>query len=271
MDVSNLDEPMLWLEADLAEASFYGVPGATIGVYSSRSPDRAAANEDGMAVIPLADGGVVLALADGFGGGPGGERASRLALEELQAVAKASEQQVREAILAGFEGANRKVLNTGTGCATTLLAAELTHGSIRTYNVGDTMLVVVGQRGKVKLRTLPHSPVGYAVESGWLDEEEAMHHEDRHYVSNMVGAPDMRIELTSAYDLAPLDTVVLGTDGLWDNLHFDEVVEAVRKGPLEEVARMLAESCRERMRAPKEGLPSKPDDCTFILYRRLGE
>ena len=40
------------------------------------------------------------------------------------------------------------------------------------------------------------------VEAGWLDEEEALHHEDRHIVSNMIGAPNMRIEIGSVVRLA---------------------------------------------------------------------
>jgi len=134
--------------------------------------------------------------------------------------------------------------------------------------VGDSAILVVGQRGKLKLQTLSHSPVGYAVESGLLDADEALHHEERHIVSNMVGAPDMRIEVGSALALAPRDTVLLATDGLMDNLGLAEIVEIVRRGPLERAARRLAELCDERMRRPLEGQPSKPDDVTFVLFRR---
>ena len=78
----------------------------------------------------------------------------------------------------------------------------------------------------------------------------------------------MRIELSSVLPLSPRDTVVLGTDGLFDNLHTDEIVEIVRKGPLGEVAAKLAKRCDRRMRTPGEGKPSKPDDLTFILFRQ---
>ncbi len=36
-----------------------------------------------------------------------------------------------------------------------------------------------------------------------LDEDEAMNHEDRHVVSNMIGAEDMHIELGPVVKLAP--------------------------------------------------------------------
>ncbi len=96
-----------------------------------------------------------------------------------------------------------------------------------------------------------------------------MHHEDRHLVSNMLGMPDMRIEVGSALELGRFDTLLLATDGLFDNLHTQEVVDRVRKGSLTGVAQRLVDQCRRRMQESKPGLPSKPDDLTFILFRRL--
>jgi len=133
--------------------------------------------------------------------------------------------------------------------------------------VGDSMILVVGQRGKIKLQTVSHSPVGYAVESGLLDEAEAMHHEDRHLVSNMLGMTDMRIEVGSAIELAARDTLLLASDGLFDNLHVHEIVERIRKGPLAQVMQDLAAQCRGRMQAATDGQPSKPDDLTFVAFR----
>jgi serine/threonine protein phosphatase PrpC len=70
--------------------------------------------------------------------------------------------------------------------------------------------------------------------------------------------------------LAARDTLLLASDGLFDNLHLDEVVELARKGPIDEVARHLAEGCRRRMCEPQAGEPSKPDDLTLIGFRLHG-
>ena len=107
--------------------------------------------------------------------------------------------------------------------------------------------------------------MGYAVEAGLLDEHEAMHHDERHVVSNMVGAADMRIEIGSALTPSPLDTALLATDGLFDNLGQDEVVEIVRSGPLDRIATEPGPRAqRNACAAPAAGRPSKPDDLTFI-------
>jgi serine/threonine protein phosphatase PrpC len=145
--------------------------------------------------------------------------------------------------------------------------AEIAGATLRTYHVGDSAILVVGQRGKVKLQTVAHSPVGYAVESGLMGEQEAMHHDERHLISNAVGAADMRIEIGSPLRLAARDTVLLATDGLFDNLEIGEIVEGIRVKPLRVVAEGLAQRVAERMRAPSAGEPSKPDDVTFILFR----
>ena len=48
----------------------------------------------------------------------------------------------------------------------------------------------------------------------------------------MIGTPDMRIEMGCAIELSPRDTVLLATDGLFDNLRTREIVELLRKGTI---------------------------------------
>lgn len=245
--------------------------GGRAVLYSAPAPDKEGApNEDAAALFPLGPRRGVLAVADGLGGQPQGHTASAVALRALeQAVADgaAAEESLRGAILDGVERANAAVRELGVGAATTLVVAEIAEGTLRSYHVGDSALVVSGQRGRLRLQTIPHSPVGYAVESGLLDAEEALHHDERHLISNIVGSPEMRIEVGSPLALAARDTVLLASDGLFDNLALEEVVRTVRCGPLERAAAALAARCAERMARPREGEPSKPDDLTFLLFR----
>jgi serine/threonine protein phosphatase PrpC len=240
-------------------------------VFSARSPDAHGPNEDAAALFPLDGERGVLVVADGLGGQPGGDSASKTALRCLRTaldLAARQETTVRGALLDGLERANERVMELGIGAATTFAALEVTRSTLRPYHVGDSGILVVGQRRKVKLQTIAHSPVGYAVEAGLLDEHEAMHHDERHVVSNLVGAPDMRIEVGSPLRLAPRDTALLATDGLFDNLNPSEVIDIVRAGPLDRAASDLARLSGERMRSSSAGRPSKPDDLTFVLYRR---
>ena len=77
----------------------------------------------------------------------------------------------------------------------------------------------------------------------------------------------MWLEKQEGIELAARDTVLLGTDGLWDNLFLSEIVELIRAGELLDSAEKLARTVIERMESPVTGQPSKPDDVSFILYR----
>jgi len=253
-----------------APETFNMVSGQLI-VFSRRSPSKESVNEDCAALIPYDDTNGVLAIADGLGGQPGGSTASSLAVRRLKSsIEKAAQEQqpLREAILDGIERANRDILAQGSGAATTLALVEIQADRMRPYHVGDSMIMLCGQRGKIKSQSVAHSPVGYAVESGLLDVDEAVHHEERHLVSNVVGAPDMRIEIGAARRIAKRDTLILASDGLFDNLYQDEIVNVIRKGDLQDCAQRLLALAHERMTQLQPGLPNHPDDLSFILYRR---
>jgi serine/threonine protein phosphatase PrpC len=220
--------------------------------------------------VPRDDGSGIVAVADGCGGMAGGEHAARMAVESLEDAVLAacqSDGSLRSAILDGIEAANNLVRGLGTRAGTTLAAVEIDRDVIRPYHVGDSAVLLVGNRGRIKLQTRCHSPVAYAVEAGVISEEEAIHHEDRHLVSNVVGRADTYIDIGSRLRMAPRDTLLVASDGLFDNLHLEEIVHCVRKGPLAAVARRLSAAALRRMEMPDSQHPSKPDDLTFILFR----
>ena len=262
--------PILYAETDLRQAEQYPFVQGQAVIFTARSPIKETANEDVVALIPIGDKGGVLVVADGLGGLPAGEMAARLAVTTLEeSLLGAAEDGIslREAILNGLERANSKIIAMGMGCATTLAVVELHERMMRSYHVGDSLIMLVGQRGKLKFQSVSHSPVGYAVEAGLLDENEAVHHEERNVVSNVIGMPDMRIDIGPAIELAPKDTLLLASDGLPDNLYVDEIIERVKAGPLHRAGNNLVQDCRERMQRPLQGQPSHPDDLSVIMYR----
>ena len=245
--------------------------GGNLIAYTCRSPDKETENEDTVAIIPYGPEAAVLVVADGAGGLPAGKRASLTAVKSLAAslaVAAEKTMLLRTAVLNGIEAANEAVRELGNGSATTLIVVTIEGRSARAYQIGDSEALVIGQRGLLKLQTTAHSPTGFAVEAGFLDHREALHHEDRHLVSNFIGTADMSIDVGALIELAARDTVLLASDGLTDNLHIEEIVEITRKGPLETAADTLIEKVRSRMSDARSGQPSKPDDLSVVLFRK---
>lgn len=262
--------PFLYVGQPMDEVALHPIGRGMAAVFSAGRPDGEGVNEDSAALIPLDEGSAVLAVADGLGSTPLADHAASLAVRSLVEALQRVERErsvLRTAILNGIERASQAVARLGTGAATTLTVAEIQENAVRSYHVGDSLLLVVGQRGRIKFQSVAHSPVGFAFESGLLDEREALHHEDRHLVSNVLGARDMRIEMGPVLHLAARDTLLLASDGLSDNLSEHEIVERARKAPLDEAARRLVADARRRMTAPTPGEPSKPDDLTLIVFR----
>ena len=249
------------------------VAGGSAVALSRKDPSKQTENEDTAAVIPYGPGAAVLVVADGAGGLPAGKRASLTAVTTLAASLQTAMDKtmlLRTAILNGIEAANGAVLALANGSATTMTVITIEGLIARSYQIGDSEALVVGQRGLIKLQTTAHSPTGFAVEAGFLDEREALHHADRHLVSNFLGTSDMRIDVGAGVELRPRDTVLVASDGLTDNVHLDEIVEQVRTGGLVDSAAAVVKLAEERMSGAVSGQPSKPDDLSLILFRKPG-
>jgi serine/threonine protein phosphatase PrpC len=258
----------LYIESDMESPEMLDMSNGSVVTLCRRCPDKIEPNDDSAAVVQKSSGAIVLIVADGVGGSPLGYKASAIAVEAVAQSVQSADQtsDLRPAILDGIERANHEILDLGIGAATTLAVVEIQDGKARAYQVGDSMTLIVGQRGALKWKSTPHSPVGYAVESGMLDEVDAMHHDDRHVVSNLVGSRSMHIEIGPSRPLAARDTVIVGSDGLFDNLHLAEVIQYGKSGKPIERINALDDLATSRMSQSDPGLPGKPDDLTVLLY-----
>jgi len=280
-DMANpeLSPPLCIFDRSMRSAEILDFQGGRCAVFTSRPPvpkpggiDPASSpNEDSIAVIPGGEKGGVLAVADGVGGLPGGAHASSLALGQVaEAVAHAAGngRPLRDAILDGIEGANEELLRREVG-ATTLALAEIKGGVFRPYHVGDSVILLVGPDGDLRMRTVAHSPVGYALEAGALDEWDAMHHQSLHLIANVMGSDLMRVEIGYPVRLRPGETIVIASDGVLDNLHSTEIARCFAHRALEAATQQLIAQCERRMRGADVDRPSKPDDFSFIAFQLL--
>ena len=240
-------------------------------VFTRSCPGKDTLNEDS-AVVLIDDATLLIAVADGAGGYVNGHESSAIATQALiDAIQeRPGERLVRGCIMDAFENGHERIKAQTAGAATTFAVVEIAGSTLRTYHTGDSGVLVTGAKGKLKLQTLSHSPTGYAVESGLMEEQDALTHEERHYVSNLLGKDPMSIEIGSPTNLARRDTIVVGSDGLFDNLYSEEIAEIVRKGPIDSACDRLIEAVYDRMNSASSDRASKPDDLTVILARRIG-
>jgi PPM family protein phosphatase len=227
-------------------------------------------NEDVVGVLPFGSSSAVLVVADGMGGTRNGAQAAALAVNQLatQVAEHVDTATVRTAILDAIEISNRRILSEIPDGGTTLALVELSGHGIRPFHVGDSTVLVTGQKGRLKLNTIAHSPVGFAVEAGLLHVDDALQHDQLHLISNALGFEGMRIELGAPLELARYDTVLIASDGLTDNVFLDEIVQRIRCGPLQRGISDLARLARLRMRGEGGAGPAKPDDLSLVAYRR---
>ncbi|QQR89601.1 MAG: serine/threonine-protein phosphatase [Myxococcales bacterium] len=247
--------------------------GGTVAAFSRGRPKGSGENQDAAALLELDSQTGFIAVADGVGGSRSGAKAARMLLENLAKSwqPKPADSVLRRAtMISGIEHANQEILALGTGAATTLALVLIEEKKIKPIHIGDSSILVVGRRGRIKHQNISHGPVGYGLEAGLINELQAMKHEQRHIVSNYVGTSEMRIEVGPSVELSPNDTVLISSDGLTDNLYLGEIVKCIRKGPIADAAQSLIEACTKRMSPPEvqgSEIPSKPDDLSFVIFR----
>ena len=270
MEFKLITSPATLYEGFMDDPLGYKTKPGIILMYSNRALNKDTANEDALAIIPINESTLVLAIADGLGGMPAGEQASRMVIQRLVkslATMEHKDTSVREVLLNSIEQANEEILEMKNGAASTLVVAEVSGTSLRTYHAGDSMIMLMGNRGVIKYSAIPHSPTGYALESGIINESEAMLHEERHLISNYIGSPDMRLEMGPSIRISPRDTLLLASDGISDNLYDNEIVELCRKGPILDCSRNLIAECNKFMTHLSTDRICHPDDLSFIMFR----
>ena len=195
-------------------------------------------NEDAAAALALPDGSLLLAVADGLGGLPGGDVASQTALEALVERLRAQPPTDPAAGLRdAFEEANRRVRALQHGprarMGTTLVAALVRDGTAWLANVGDSRgyLVPLDGSGGARRLTEDHSWVEEQVRAGLLDPDDPLAALNRHVITRAIGLDDRAgTDVSGPIALPDACLLLLSSDGLHGVL--DE----------EAIARVVAES-----------------------------
>ena len=202
------------------------------------------ANQDALVVSPP-----LFAVADGLGQSPGGETASRLALDTLSAAFTGPPS--AEALAAAFRQASDAVWERASadpslhGMGTTLTAVAVLHSGPATRlivaSIGDSRAYLF-QDGQLRQLTRDHSVIQGLIDAGQVTVDQWRSHPDRSLLTRALGiAPVVEPDITLP-EVAGDARLLLCTDGLTAQADHAEIT-AILSGPAgpDQVARDLIE------------------------------
>jgi serine/threonine protein phosphatase PrpC len=207
---------------------------------ASRS-ERGRVREDNQDAV-VTDGRL-LVVADGMGGHQGGAVASAMAVAMVDAAftggAGELDAAVRAANWAIWERAQASPELEGMG--TTLCAAGLVQERLDLVNVGDSRAYLL-RAGSVSQLTEDHSVTAELVRRGELTEEEAVIHPHRGVLTRALGVGPA-VELDSrTVEVSDGDRLLLCSDGLFNEVSFEELSSLMTGTSLDTAADGLVEA-----------------------------
>ena len=231
-----------------------------IGYFVGKKWQSETTNDDALVIAQNKDE-ILLCIADGAGGHPKGDEAAKLAVLEMKEAFLKNEN-----FLEAIEKVNDKINAFRAQAHSTLIFAHIKGDYIRFFSVGDSEVLYWNAVGSLLYNNVPQSMVGHAVEAGLISQEDSLGHENRHIVHNMLGDPSIRIEVTTRFELKKGHSIILGSDGLFDNLDHQELEAICSRGQFQDVFSELTDYALKRSQ-DEEWI--KDDDISFIFLRRI--
>ncbi|MDL2267349.1 MAG: protein phosphatase 2C domain-containing protein [Desulfovibrio sp.] len=183
-------------------------------------------NEDRYFVREQADGSLLMAVADGVGGMPGGEKAAELAMEAI-AAAGLEERLSPERLYQLATSAHDSIVRYAAahprleGMGTTLTAAVVRENAVFWVHVGDSRLYIQ-HSATLRQLTTDHRFLSSMIEDGDITAEEALNHPLRNMLDQCLGCPSIEPEQGNVV-LEPGDRLLLCTDGLYGEVPHERV------------------------------------------------
>ncbi|MDB4444066.1 Stp1/IreP family PP2C-type Ser/Thr phosphatase [bacterium] len=226
--------------------------------FDYRIPDDDAGNNKGL----------LMTVADGMGGKPGGAQASSLAVSVLMREYYTLEfpKSIPESMKNAFLTANREVLKKGhgnkdlEGMCTTMTAFVLKNRKLYYAHVGDSRGYHITEK-KIMQFTQDHSFVAKLVKIGAISDEEARIHPERHVITRAIGMDsELTVDVSKGHrKIKAGQYVLLCSDGLYNVVSDEEILDTVNHVQVpDEICKTLLDTAIE------EG---GPDNITVLLAR----
>ena len=226
-------------------------------------------NEDSYGIRIINDEELLITVADGVGGHPGGDIASAKAITRIhQALDQNPDKSPAEILLKSIEDTNQYLIKKHPGAATTLIVVHVFPKGLRSYAVGDSAVQVVGAKGLDVFSSKGQSSYDLGVEAGIINEEAEETEDLKAELTNYMGYAQMHVEVGSFQGIKARDFIIVGSDGLFDNVLVPAAIEEFKGGSPLKTLQYLEEKAQHNMEHGSEALPGKPDDLSIVVVRR---
>ncbi len=192
-------------------------------------------------------------VADGMGGVHGGAVASRTAIAGLEKLLREQQEVPSIESLTAMTGSiNQQIFDKGgadptlAGMGTTLVGFVFTPDAAFCVNIGDSRAYRVRGSSIAQLSE-DHTLVRELVRSGAISPEQALDHPVAHMLTRSLGPlEEIQTEVTRL-ELPELgDVYVLCSDGLYNFVDPQEIVDVVRQNPLDDASQILINLANQR-------------------------
>jgi len=226
-------------------------------------------NEDSLIVDTSAG---LFAVADGLGGRPSGDLASRTAIDtfskhlrDLPLHARLTDSSLEKAVTAANK-AVRKLANVdplNSGCGTTLSAIVFDGQNGRVVHIGDSR-VYLYRKGRLCRLTEDHTLAGEMLREGQMSQTRFRKSSWRNMLSRSIGAQARVSPDILPFRFIPEDMLILATDGLTKCVSEDEMLRILKKV----CGRGISCVCQELGR---KAMNSSPRDNLTVLAVKLAK
>ena len=188
-------------------------------------------NQDQFLIKEFSGDSVLVAVADGAGGTPAGEKASGVVIERLSDFQPDSPTP-EEHLVRLMQEADQKIFGVVEkeadlkGMGSTLTAAFVRGETVFWAHVGDSRLYLF-RADELTQITEDDTMAGFLLTEGEITREEARVHPGRSFLFDFIGSGGFEEE-TGSFALCKNDLILLTTDGLHDRIPEETLVTVLR-------------------------------------------
>jgi len=214
-------------------------------------------NEDNWNIILDKEGNPVgFIIADGMGGHFAGEEASRIAVEEISSMVldcvaqNPTPETIQKVLTDRILEINNKIMQFsndklgGLESGTTLSVGVVSNNCLYIAHIGDSRVYCIRDNKIIRL-TQDHSYVAELIKDGIISSDEAVNHPNRNRLTRALGFKENFMPDFYTFPILPGDVYVFCTDGLYEDVDDQKILDVVNTEPRQTVAKRLVEMAKE--------------------------